>query len=68
VYRFSVKTQSQQQLNSKQNNGFFKAKTLKVCSLSGRARGFIARFRLARTTFRKIINRGRILGERKSSF
>jgi len=68
VCRFSVKTQYQQQINSKQTNGFFKAKKLKGCSFSGRARGFIARSRLARTTFRKIINSGRILGERKSSF
>jgi len=42
--------------------------TLKVCTLSGRARGFIARFRLARTTFRKLMNAGAIPGERKSSF
>lgn len=68
MYRFSVKAQDQQQAGLKHKAGFFTAKKLKGCSFSGRARGFIARFRLARTIFRKIINSGRILGERKSSF
>lgn len=68
VYRFSVKMQDRQQQELKQTKRFCNARKLKVCSLSGRARGFIARFRLARTTFRKIMNSGRILGERKSSF
>ena len=41
---------------------------LKVCSLSGRAKGYIARVYLARTSFRKVVAEALVAGVRKSSF
>lgn len=41
---------------------------LKVCSFSGRAKGYIARIYLARTSFRKVVAEALIAGVRKSSF
>jgi ribosomal protein S14 len=66
-YRFALKLYEQHNL-SKLTMPVLRQETLKICTLSGRARGFIARFRLARTTFRKLIKAGTIPGERKSSF
>jgi ribosomal protein S14 len=41
---------------------------IKVCSFSGRAKGYIARVNLARTSFRKVIAQALLVGVRKSSF
>jgi len=67
-WSFILKIQSQRMLNAVAVEGVFNVRKLKCCSLTGRARGLIARFQLARTIFRKLINVGCVPGERKMSF
>jgi len=65
IYRFVIKSQLSSQSSKK---SYVTAQKVKICTLSGRVRGYIERFRLSRVAFRKTMTRALIPGERKSSF